>query len=83
MPKGTVTAYDAEKGIGTIEEEKGGEIRVYRSGLGEEGQSVLYRGDVVEFQIGRHKRGGRIAVGVVRIGWEEEPAGDAPREWNF
>lgn len=83
MPKGTVTAYDPERGIGTIEEEAGGELRVYRSGLGEEGLSALYRGDVVEYQIGRHKRGGRVAVGVVRIGWEEEPAGDAPREWNF
>jgi cold shock CspA family protein len=83
MPRGVVKDYDAERGRGTIEEEAGGEVEVFRNGLSDEGQRVLYRGDVVEFRIGRSKRGGRAAVDVVRIGWEEEPGDGAPREWTF
>jgi len=83
MPRGVVMEYDPEKGRGTIEEEGGGEIPVFRSGLGGEGQRVLYRGDVVEFRVGRSKRGGRAAVDVVRIGWEDEPVDGSPREWTF
>lgn len=83
MPRGVVTDYDIERGRGTIEDEGGGEIRVFRSGLSDEGQRVLHRGDVVEFRVGRSKRGGRAAVDVVRIGWEEELADGAPREWTF
>ena len=83
MPKGTVKEFDPERGTGTIEEDSGGEIRVHRSGLGEDGLHMLHRGDVVEYRVGRSKRGGRTAVEVVRIGWEEEPEDGAPREWTF
>jgi cold shock CspA family protein len=83
MPRGVVKEFDPERGSGVIEEDSGGEIRVFRSGLAEEGQRVLYRGDVVEYRVGRSKRGGRAAVDVVRIGWEDEPEDGAPREWTF
>ena len=83
MPRGVVTEFDVEKGRGLIEEDGGGEIPVFRAGLSEEGSRVLYRGDVVEFKVGRSKRGGRAAVEVVRIGWEDGPDDGSPREWTF
>jgi cold shock CspA family protein len=83
MPRGVVTEYDPERGRGTIDEDGGGEVPVFRAGLGEDSQGVLYRGDIVEFRVGRSRRGGRAAVDVVKIGWEEEPEDGSPREWSF
>jgi cold shock CspA family protein len=83
MARGIVREFDPERGMGVIEEDSGGEIRVFRSGLGEDGLRVLYRGDVVEYRVGRSRRGGRTALNVVRIGWEDEPDDENPREWTF
>ncbi len=84
MPRGIVRRYDPQKGSGLIEEDRGGEIRVYRSGLRGDGLHALHAGDVVEYRVGRSRKGERTALDVVRIGWEEEAGDDdAPREWTF
>jgi cold shock CspA family protein len=83
MARGIVREFDSERGMGVIEEDSGGEILVFRSGLGEDGLRVLYRGDVVEYRVGRSRRGGRAALNVVRIGWEDEADDENPREWTF
>ena len=43
----------------------------------------LHPGDIVEYRVGRHRKGGVTALDVVRIGWEDEGDDDTPREWTF
>ena len=84
MLRGTVLEYDPERGIGTIrDDESSREIRVHRSGLESAARQGLYAGDIVEYRVGRNRKGGHTAVEVVRVGWEEDGEEDAPREWNF
>ena len=83
MPRGIVREFDPERGTGVIEEDDGREIRVHRSGLEGGTRQGLHPGDIVEFQVGRSRKGGTTAVQVVRIGWEEEEESDEPREWTF
>ena len=84
MPRGIVRTFDSTRGSGTIEDEDTGrEIRVFRESIGEGGLRELYPGDIVEYAVGRNRRGGSMATNVVKVGWEEDDGDDSPREWSF
>ncbi len=83
MPEGVVKRFDAERGSGVIETERGDELFVHRSALVEDGPRELFAGDVVEYRLGRDRRGRPAAVDVRKIGWVEEDDDDTPREWTF
>jgi len=84
MPEGIVKHFDPDRGTGAIETESGDELFVHRSALADDGPRDLFPGDVVEYTLGRNRRGRPAAVNVRRIGWvEEEDDADEPREWTF
>jgi CspA family cold shock protein len=83
MPEGVVKEFNAQRGFGTIEAENGEELPVHRSALVEDHARDLHSGDIVEYTVGRDKRGRRAALQVRVIGWEDSGDPDKPREWTF
>ena len=81
--EGKVISFDESKGVGVIQADSGEEVTVHRSAVLDTGSGSLFRGDVVEFRIGRNRWGRRAALEVRRIGWDEEEQDDKPREWTF
>lgn len=64
--RGTMTWFDAQRGYGYIQREDGKSILVRQSDLRETGDTPLYDGDDVEFEVRRDTRGYLKAVNVHR-----------------
>ncbi|MDU6445697.1 MAG: cold-shock protein [Staphylococcus epidermidis] len=61
MNNGTVKWFNAEKGIGFIERENGGDVFVHFSAIVEDGYKSLEEGQSVEFDIVEGERGEQAA----------------------
>lgn len=57
MNNGTVKWFNAEKGFGFIEQENGGDVFVYFSGIASDGYKTLEEGQKVTFEITEGQRG--------------------------
>ena len=61
MNNGTVKWFNAEKGVGFIERENGGDVFVHFSAIVEDGYKSLEEGQSVEFDIVEGERGEQAA----------------------